>query len=244
MALFLTCPYCTYRQPLQAGGGAQFCLKCDNRLFNHPTYRDYRPLRSINYADPPQVVRINPELVSAEPEPDIEAEAEAEELEAILAELRPWWFSCRLIITLLFTLTPLGLVLLWAQTPRDPRLGGRITRLLITLLLGPAWLAGAVLYYPVVRDAALQAPVVQQALNPPLVTRAVYEQIRPGDTYASVRSLIGAEGLQTSSFRLDPTPGLPALDMAVYEWRNPDGGMMTAVFQNGRLERKSQVGLP
>jgi hypothetical protein len=70
------------------------------------------------------------------------------------------------------------------------------------------------------------------------VTMANYELISKGMTYETVRSLIGADGVEIS--RSD----LAGHTTVMYSWKNRNGSNMSAMFQDGALVSKAQFGLP
>ena len=73
---------------------------------------------------------------------------------------------------------------------------------------------------------------------PPVVTKAEYNQIREGMSYAEVRSIIGAPGEEQSRSDLAGTTTV------MYSWMNSNGSNMNAMFQSDRLITKAQFGLP
>lgn len=79
-----------------------------------------------------------------------------------------------------------------------------------------------------------------QSINsePPVVTRAEYDQIRVEMSYTEVRSIIGVSGEELS--RSD----IAGISTVMYSWTNSNGSTMNAMFQNGQLISKAQFGLP
>jgi hypothetical protein len=95
----------------------------------------------------------------------------------------------------------------------------------------------------------------------PAVTKAGYDQIQQGMTYAQVRAVIGgAAGIMTSGHfdesRRPPWQDEPVVivdaegrptTVSVYQWHNPDSWMrpswMRAEFHDGRLFSKDDYGL-
>lgn len=70
-----------------------------------------------------------------------------------------------------------------------------------------------------------------------LVTMAEYNQIYDGMSYADVVIIIGSHGEELSrSSTADYT-------ITMYAWTNKNGSNMTAMFENGKLTTKSQLGL-
>ncbi|MCL4837057.1 MAG: zinc-ribbon domain-containing protein [Thermoanaerobaculia bacterium] len=85
------------------------------------------------------------------------------------------------------------------------------------------------------RYVAPRVPVLQ---DPPVVTRAEYDQLREGMTYEEAVRIVGARGDEQS--RSD----LAGLTTVMYSWMNDNGSNMNAMFQNNRLVTKAQFGLP
>jgi heme exporter protein D len=71
----------------------------------------------------------------------------------------------------------------------------------------------------------------------PVVTKADYDAIAPGMTYARVSGMIGSAGEELS--RVD----LAGHTTIMYSWKNANGSNMNAMFQNDRLVTKAQFGL-
>lgn len=74
--------------------------------------------------------------------------------------------------------------------------------------------------------------------SPPIVTKAEYDRLHEGMTYAEAVSVIGAAGEEMS--RSD----LAGYSTVMYSWMNHNGSNMNAMFQNGKLVTKAQFGLP
>jgi len=76
------------------------------------------------------------------------------------------------------------------------------------------------------------------------VTKANYNEIQEGMSYAQVVSIIGSEGEEMASNKMDGVPGvMPSISTKMYSWKNFDGSNMNAMFQNDRLIQKAQFGL-
>lgn len=73
--------------------------------------------------------------------------------------------------------------------------------------------------------------------TPPIVTLAEYEQVREGMSYVEVNAIIGSAGQELS--RSD----IAGYSTVMYSWANSNGSNMNAMFQNGRLVNKAQLGL-
>ncbi len=111
----------------------------------------------------------------------------------------------------------------------------------------PAWLVIVVL-------AVLGIFVYEQAKNSgsspggsflqPVVTMSNYSQIQSGMTYQQVVQIIGTPGTESSSNHIEGVPGvMTSVDTVMYQWVNPGGSNMNAVFQNNKLVQKAQFGL-
>jgi len=72
----------------------------------------------------------------------------------------------------------------------------------------------------------------------PVVTMAEYQQISDGMTYDEVTAIIGAPGKELSS------SNVAGYSTVMYMWSNEGGSNMNAMFQNGKLINKAQMGLP
>ena len=84
------------------------------------------------------------------------------------------------------------------------------------------------------RYVAPQVPLVQ---DPPVVTRAEYDQLREGMTYEEAVRIIGVRGDELS--RSD----LAGFSTVMYSWMNDNSSNMNAMFQNNKLVTKAQFGL-
>jgi Domain of Unknown Function with PDB structure (DUF3862) len=73
---------------------------------------------------------------------------------------------------------------------------------------------------------------------PPVVTKYEYNKIVEGMSYSEVVEIIGASGEELSRSDLAGT------STAMYSWVNSGGSNMNAMFQNGKLVSKAQLGLP
>ena len=93
-------------------------------------------------------------------------------------------------------------------------------------------------YIFTVTDDSGAISLPQTPLAPaPVVTRAEYNQIQEGMTYAQVRGIIGAAGEELS--RSD----LAGFTTVMYSWANSNGSNMNVMFQNDALVNKAQFGL-
>ena len=84
------------------------------------------------------------------------------------------------------------------------------------------------------------------------ITKAKYDRVETGMTLSQVQNIAGKLGEASAevSFNIPSisvSPGLSNQSMgikpAVYQWKNPDGSLMTAIFMNDKLVAKSQVNL-
>ena len=78
----------------------------------------------------------------------------------------------------------------------------------------------------------------------PVVTMAEYRQIRNGMSYQQVVQVIGQTGEEVSRNHMDGVPGLMnSIETVMYQWVNPGGSNMNALFQNNKLVQKTQFDL-
>lgn len=76
------------------------------------------------------------------------------------------------------------------------------------------------------------------------VTKAHFDEIKEGMTYAEVVKIIGVEGEEMASSSIEGVPGVMAgISTKVYMWKNWNGANMNATFQNDQLKMKAQFGL-
>lgn len=77
-----------------------------------------------------------------------------------------------------------------------------------------------------------------------VITYAEYMQIKDGMTYEEVVKIIGAPGREESRNTMPAIPGIsPALTTVMYGWANNNGSNASMMFQNNKLNMKSQFGL-
>jgi len=78
--------------------------------------------------------------------------------------------------------------------------------------------------------------------GPPLgVTVGKYERLRKGMSYEEAVEVVGEDGIEESR----TTEGtVTTVTTVVYTWTNKDGSKLTATFENGKLVKKEQAGLP
>jgi hypothetical protein len=69
-------------------------------------------------------------------------------------------------------------------------------------------------------------------------TKAEFGRITEGMTYEQVVSIMGTSGELIISNEIS---GIKTL---MYSWKNGNGSYINAIFQNGRLTQKAQLGLP
>jgi len=70
-----------------------------------------------------------------------------------------------------------------------------------------------------------------------LVTIAKYSALRDGMKYAAAAKILGRDGEEMSS------NNIAGVKTVMYQWKNPDGSNMNAMFQNDKLVQKAQFGL-
>jgi hypothetical protein len=68
--------------------------------------------------------------------------------------------------------------------------------------------------------------------------RAEFGRISEGMTYEQVVSIIGTSGELIISNEID------GIKTMMYSWKNANGSNINAIFQNGKLIQKAQLGLP
>lgn len=77
-----------------------------------------------------------------------------------------------------------------------------------------------------------------------VVTMSAYQQVANGMSYRQVAQIIGEAGEETGRSNIGGVPGVQAsVETVSYQWVNPDGSHMNAIFQNDKLMTKAQVGL-
>ncbi|QTH22001.1 hypothetical protein HRJ34_00205 [Rhizorhabdus wittichii] len=69
------------------------------------------------------------------------------------------------------------------------------------------------------------------------IDMSVYSGVHEGMTYEEVRGRLARSGEELSSNEI------AGIKTVMYQWSNPDGSNMNAIFQNGRLVQKAQFGL-
>lgn len=74
-------------------------------------------------------------------------------------------------------------------------------------------------------------------LSNPVVTRAEYNKIESGMSYSEVTSIIGESGEELSS------NDIGGYETIMYQWVNPDGSNMNALFQKDKMVQKAQFEL-
>lgn len=78
----------------------------------------------------------------------------------------------------------------------------------------------------------------------PVVKMVSYERVKPGMTYATAVEVIGFRGEEISRSHMAGVPGvMGSIETVMYQWVNPDGSNMNAMFQNDSLIQKAQFGL-
>jgi len=112
------------------------------------------------------------------------------------------------------------------------------------------WEVAAVVISVLVLLSLLAGPLglfarrIPPTLGGPVVTSYEFSRIVNGMSYRQVVDIIGAEGELISSGHLEGVAGIMEdVDTVMYQWVNPDGSNMNAMFQNDRLINKAQLGL-
>lgn len=79
----------------------------------------------------------------------------------------------------------------------------------------------------------------------PTITKSKYNQVKTGMALSEVEKIIGKPGETTAEFAvaIPGVPNFPNGNQAFYQWKNADGGSMSAVFINDKLVFKSQANL-
>jgi hypothetical protein len=78
----------------------------------------------------------------------------------------------------------------------------------------------------------------------PVITMSKYHQIQNGMSYQQVVQIIGNPGQEISRNHIAGVPGvMESVDTVMYQWANPRGSNMNAMFQNDKLVQKAQFGL-
>ena len=76
------------------------------------------------------------------------------------------------------------------------------------------------------------------------LTKAKYDKIKEGMSYVEVKGIIGGDGEEMGSSKMDGVSGVvPSISTKMYAWKNSNGSNMNAMFQNDRLIQKAQFGL-
>jgi hypothetical protein len=87
----------------------------------------------------------------------------------------------------------------------------------------------------IAKSRALHVADVRNAGKRPVLTYAVYQKLKEGESYGSACLRIGFPGKETARSK--------HFDTVTYSWENSDSGNMIATFQNGKLVSKAQSGL-
>jgi hypothetical protein len=78
----------------------------------------------------------------------------------------------------------------------------------------------------------------------PVVTMSEYQKVTNGMSYSQVALIIGEPGEEASRSNIEVVPGVTeSIETVSYQWINPNGSHMNAIFQNDRLITKTQAGL-
>ena len=82
-----------------------------------------------------------------------------------------------------------------------------------------------------------------RAEAPAVVTMAEYNQVKNGMSYQQVLTIVGQTGEEVSSAGAADPAGKTIAETKTYQWKNPDGSNMKAIFWNKGLMGKTQDGL-
>jgi uncharacterized membrane protein YeaQ/YmgE (transglycosylase-associated protein family) len=85
---------------------------------------------------------------------------------------------------------------------------------------------------------------VMPSVGAQVITYAEYMQTKDGMSYEEVVKIIGAPGREESRNTMPGVPGFsPAITTVMYGWANNNGSNASLMFQNNKLNMKSQFGL-
>lgn len=70
------------------------------------------------------------------------------------------------------------------------------------------------------------------------ITRAAFDQLEVGMSYAAVKAIVGKAGKELNRFEM---PGV--LTVVMYQWQSAGGANIYAMFEDGKLTNKNQFGL-
>ena len=97
---------------------------------------------------------------------------------------------------------------------------------------------------PLLKLLLLLVAIFISGCSPAVVSKDKFSAIHEGMTYREVVTIIGAEGEELSSNKIEGVPGvMPSVSTKMYAWQNSDGSNMNAMFQNDKLIQKAQLGL-
>ncbi len=109
---------------------------------------------------------------------------------------------------------------------------------IIVALFVMGWVSMGFVFTKSVPDNRLQSESIH------VVTIDKYLSIQYGVSYQEVVEILGAEGEELSSNRVEGIPGvMESLETMVFQWVNENGSKMNATFQNNELTQKGQSGL-
>ena len=87
-------------------------------------------------------------------------------------------------------------------------------------------------------------PEIEKSVDRSWVSMEEYYNVKVGMSRFDVAGVVGFHGKQASSNIIEGIPGIVEdIETECYIWQNPDGTNMVCVFQNGKLNVKSQAGL-
>lgn len=98
--------------------------------------------------------------------------------------------------------------------------------------------------YSYISFTGKSSSLILHSVNQQIVTFSEYQRIENGMSYHQVVEIIGAQGQESSRNHMDGAPGvMDAIETVMYQWINPNGSNMNAIFQNDKLMQKAQFGL-
>lgn len=114
-------------------------------------------------------------------------------------------------------------------------------------ILGAAFFVGLIVIVSIFNSSIFtrnSSSLILPSINQQRVTFTKYQKIENGMSYHQVIEIIGAQGQESSRNHMDGVPGVvDAIETVMYQWINPNGSNMNAIFQNDKLMQKAQFGL-
>jgi hypothetical protein len=114
-------------------------------------------------------------------------------------------------------------------------------------ILGAAFFVALIVYsfnFSIFTRKSPSLTLTLPSINQQIVTFTKYQKIENGMSYHQVVEIIGTQGQESSRNHMDGVPGVVnAIETVMYQWINPNGSNMNAIFQNDKLMQKAQFGL-